>query len=442
MKKIGVLGAGISGLALAWELRKRHPQAEITILEKSARCGGWIETSEVDGFLFERGPRSCRTRGSGVATLQLVEELGLQNRVIFADPKARYRYIYDGSSLIALPTGPLSLFTSSLSRKALTGLLKEWNAPPREENDESIYNFIKRRLGKHVAEWLIDPLTQGIYAGNCRELSMKACFPSVYQLETEYGSLTKGLLFKKKTKPKQVSSFITHAQKFSLFSLKGGMEELIEVLSERLKDHLKLETSVKKINFLTDGVEVRDDKGNSYQFDHLYSTLPANALSSLFSEHDFELEQLLQSINFASVSVVSLGYNRDVLPRKGFGYLVPSCVGGPIMGTVFDSAVFPEQNTHPQITRLTMMLNVNEDVLQTACDGLERHLGIKASPAAISMRLASEAIPQYNPGHLEKVESIMQKAKKLSPHLTLLGTSFHGVSVNDCIQKAIHSAPA
>ncbi len=159
MRHIVILGAGISGLSTAWFLKKRFgKEIALTIIDKSKRPGGWMQTSHTGGFLFEQGPHSCRATGAGLATLQLAEELGLQDHVVTADPASHIRYLYHNQSLQRLPTGPLSCLFSPLMKGIIPALIRDWRTPPGNQDDESIYDFFSRRFGPSIAERFADYL--------------------------------------------------------------------------------------------------------------------------------------------------------------------------------------------------------------------------------------------------------------------------------------------
>lgn len=425
-----VLGGGISGLAAAYQLRRKCPDAKITLLEKSHRLGGWIETRNTNGFLCEMGPRSLRAGGKGVHTLRLVEELGLQDEVVQADPAAKIRYIYENGRLRALPHGAASLAFSSFLPLLAKAIYKDLRVRPVNREDESIFCFAERHFGQEVAERLIDPLTLGIYATDCRELSVSACFPLWAEQECSHGSLLRAAFAKKKQEAPE-SAWICTMQKGSIFSFKKGMETLVQALSQRLDGHVRLNSAVEKLDFRPEGIEIRLDDGQTIFADHVYSTLPASSLQRLLP-----IEAL--QIPTASVAVVCIGFNKAVLNRKGFGYLIPSKEKESILGMVWDSSAFPDQNFSPEQTRLTVMIDAKQpqDFSKTALDALERHLGIAQTPHLMEMKVADNAIPQYRVGHLQRMKEIQDRCQSLSPRLTLLGTAFHGVSVNDCIAQA------
>jgi oxygen-dependent protoporphyrinogen oxidase len=387
-----VLGAGISGLALAHDLKRRGQ--EVIILEKNRRAGGWVGTDTSSGFLFERGPRTFRTSSS--ALLTLAEQLHLNDELIFSAPKARYLYI-DGK----LRKAP-GLFVFS---KLLPALLREWSIAPSSA-DETIYAFASRRFGPSVAELLFDPLTLGIYAGDIHTLSIRSCFPQLKQAEEQYGSLTRAF-FNREKKPS------------GLFSFRNGTQTLIDALENALSGNLFLDEEVVGIQQKEAYWSIRTAE-REWRADRVFSALPPAALGQLLP--------LPWKVEMKGIEVVHIGYDHDVLPCDGFGYLIPTREKEQLLGVVFDSKIFPQQNRHPQETRLTAMIRENSSDA-SALDGLKRHLGITQTPAFIRSEKLTQAIPQFGLHHHIPVNPF--------PHFYLTGNYLHGASVNDCIAGAL-----
>lgn len=396
-KRIAILGAGISGLSCAWALKKKYPDASLTIFEKGSRPGGWIKTANHKGSLFEWGPRSLRSHDADAA-LALIEEMGLSHELIEASSHAKKRYLLNQGELIQLPTSIWGLFSCPLTRKCLPSLVKDLIAP-RIQSDVSIHEFFSHRFSQRVADYFIDPLLKGIYAGDAKELSMQACFPKIWALPRSVilGSIS----FKKK--------------KRGIVTLKRGMESLIFALADRLQNEIRLNAEIEDFS----------------AFDQVISTLPAHALAKILPKS--ELKELLEKIPFRSVGVVHLGYSKQVNPHEGFGYLIPSQENEKVLGVIFDSSVFPEQGKE---TRLTVMIGENGDLKSLAKEHVKKVLGIQEEPAIIESAWMEDAIPQYPVGFLDDLKKI-HKAKEAFPHLTLSGTSFHGISMNQAIAHSL-----
>jgi len=398
---IVILGGGISGLTAAWKAKQAG--AEITLLEKSDRAGGWIKTVNHEGFLFELGPRSCRP--SGIATVQLAEELGIKDQIITASSDAYIRYLYYKNKLRKVP--------GIWMWKWIPTLLCE---PFRKKGttEETVGQFFTRRFSKDIAENIIDPMVSGIYAGNLDELSLQSAFPIFKQWEQEHGSILLGAL---KHKPEKSSIP-------GIFSFRDGMETLTKALYEKLKEHIHLNSPVTKINLDDLSIETPDQ---TFHADHIISAIPPGNLLPI------------PQIPCASIAVVNIGYRKKVLKHKGFGYLIPRNVGSDVLGAIWDSSAFPQQNSHPDETRITVMIGrrLDQDLVSLALDTLKHHLGITERPDAILCTTMHNAIPQYGIGH----HKILKTIESISPHFTAIGNSFYGIAVNDCVSHHLGSDP-
>ncbi len=427
--KIIILGAGISGLATAWFLKNAYGSSlELTILEKKQQPGGWIQTINKQGYLFELGPRSCRASGAGEATLRLAGELGLQDEIIWADTCASNRYLWYREKLRQLPSSPAGLLAQPWLWPAIPGLVQDLvdrRKPPRHE--ESIAQFTTRRFNQFITDTLIDPLVSGIYAGRPDRLSAAAAFPSLPAWEKERGSVLLGLIAAaKNASPKK------HPR--ALFSFRQGLSTLTKTLANKLQDSLVYNCSVESIQIGTNECEAVCQHA-SYKSDYLISTLPAHSLAALLPESP--LAAPMKHMPFRSVTTVSCGYPHAYALR-GFGYLIPSNQKQLALGVTWDSSTFPQQNQHPHETRLTVMLRpeVLHNAKQTALDTLAKHLGITENPECLIENYVKNAIPQYVIGHQKMLKLLAEEEARLNYRLRILGNSFTGVAVNDCVAAA------
>lgn len=442
-KKIVILGAGISGLSTAWFLKQRKDlNAEVVILEKSPKVGGWIQTVHQDGFLFEQGPRSFRTQSLALPTWQLIEQLGLKDQIILSHVDANTRYLYHKKKLEPLPKNFWNVPFSAVTSGWLKALMREYFTSKSSNSDESIYDFFSRRITPEWAERLVDPLVSGIFAGNMRKLSIKSCFPMLYELEQRHGSLLKGAMQQHKGKEQQGKIPINAP----LFSFKSGMQTLTQALFQRLERDIFFDTSVKQLVLHPDRVQIELVNSEWIEADRLISCIPTYELSQLLAgKHPFFATDL-NKLNYASVMVVNLGYWKPVLKQTGYGYLIPSQENESILGCVWDSTVFPQQNPTDEATRLTVMLGgahhadveqwSQEKAIALALSSLEKHLQIQEIPNSISVKTAYRSIPQYEVGYQMWLEHIQEQLDFISPSLICLGSAFNGVSVNECIMGA------
>lgn len=418
-RQVVILGAGISGLTCAWYLKKHYgSEVDITILEKGERAGGWIHTLSKEGFLFELGPHSFR--GNAEHVFQLIEELGLQDQVIRSHPSASQRYLYTKQKLQPLPNGFLSLLTSPFLKPLLGACVRDLWAPKGVQEEETIDAFFTRRFGKRIASQFADPLVSGIFAGDSHRLSLKACFPKLYQYEQDHRSIIKGM---SKSKSKK-----------GIYSFKHGMETLTKELVRQLDVKILYQCAPATLVYHSDHINVN----KSIEADQVISAIPAYALSDVVGP--------FPPLSYATVAVVNVGYAKQVLKQEGFGYLIPSQEQEKILGCIWDSSVFPQQNQQPQETRLTVMLGgihhphienySEEECRQVALHAIKKHMKIDASPLVVHVSMARLAIPQFEVGYSSWLEEIRQSIKQFSPRLHLCGNAFNGISVNDCISGA------
>ncbi len=393
--KVVIIGAGISGLAAGWYHKQQGN--DVTIVEKSARPGGWIHSTQESGFLFESGPRGFRPAGKGKRTLALVKELGLENELVAADKAARKRYVVLGGRLRPFSLGLL------LRQGVIGALLRDRRMPPAEADDETIADFCIRRFNVKITQRLVDPLVKGIFGGDAQELSMRSCFPVVWEAEKR-GPVAPNLS-KNKEKPPA-----------SLYSFREGMEVLPKRLAERLEGNLLLNTPVIGVKR---GKVVLPEK--TLEADKIIAAVPAYALTD---EHPF---------TYASLTTVSMGWKGNLLPKKGYGFLIPSMEKERLLGMTWDSSVFPQQNQGDQ-TRICVMIEGEGD-LETALEGVKRYLEIDRPPDAVLIGKAISAIPQYLLGHHKRLEYFQKRFD-----VELIGNNYTGVGVNDCIEAAWKSA--
>lgn len=422
--KIAILGGGISGLSAAYYLKKKWgSEVKVSLFESQSRVGGWIQTVEKDGYLFELGPHSLRVSEDD-ATIELIKNLGLEDQILYADSQANNRYLYLDGRLQKMPSSILSLLKHPLAKMVLPALCKEFFVP-RATADETVAGFFGRRFSAQVVETLIDPLIKGIYGGDPYLLSMKCCFPKLVEMEKQYGSLIKGLIissFKKKNPAK-------------IISLKNGLGSLVKALEAQLKDIIQVSTPINRISF-EQGKALLNDH---LIFDRVVFTLPAFQISKLLQKpaanHEF---------HFASFAIVNFGFKDFTIPSQGFGYLVPSKEGQQILGSVFDSAIFPSQNLYSSSARITVMMGGwqqrglvfldDKQLYEIALQNLSTHFKQRLNPDTFLVSKLFDAVPQYFLAHQTGIENLICQYK--SDPIDFIGNSFKGVSVGDCILQS------
>ncbi|MFN0065665.1 MAG: protoporphyrinogen oxidase [Chlamydiales bacterium] len=379
--QVVILGGGISGLCAAYFLKDRF---DVILLEASHRVGGWIHTVKKEGMLFELGPRGFRPSEK---TECLVHELNLS--LLPANEAAKKRFL--------LRKGKLTPFSPKILLAYLPALLVDLFAQPAKE-DESIAQFFTRHFSRKVAEDLIDPMCRGVFGGDITKLSMESCFPCLWKIDQEFGSILRGM--RKKKQPKH---------KVSLYSFKEGMESLPRALAHALGKRIHLNTPVTKIEpGLVNGI---------FPADVIISALPFPALQNL-------LPQLSLHLPWQKITAVNLGWRNHSLPQRGFGFLAPSKEQQPFLGMTWDSQIFPEQSSG---TRACLMTHDEPN------KAVESALKLLRLPSP-DIKIVQEAhIPQYPVGHKKALDALR---KQLPEHFYLLGNSYSGVAVNDCVNAA------
>lgn len=433
MQRIIILGGGISGLSLGYFLQRDLPaNAQITIVEKSHRVGGLINTIKEDGAIFEQGPRSFR-HGINSDVYDLIKDLDLGDKIISA--KASDKFLYVDQALQKIPTSVRAFLFSPWGRKIIACCLQEIIKQP-QVHDESVHAFFSRRFSPWFADTIADAMVKGIYAGDSHKLSLKACLPQLYFYEQSYGSVIKGMLCSQVFKKNPSSNR-------GIFTLADGAASLVAALENVLKDKIYygqeiLSLRYKNHEFLVEGAT------KNFIADRVISCLPAHALAPVVKNEKFLHDQLL-NFTSSSMAVVNLLFKGDVIKEKGFGYLIPEIEKEKILGVVWDSSAFPHMCKKNQSLLTVMMGKVHHpnldqynenDVAKIASQSLNKQMGIKKSPTLRHIKIALEAIPQYQPGHLEMVNKLKKAFENFSARFHILGSSFFGVAVNDSIRKS------
>lgn len=438
-RRVVILGAGISGLSLAWYLNRSSLPLELVILEKTERAGGWIQSDDSTGFLFEKGPRAFKV-GRSLATVGLLSELGLDKEIVWSEEKSHPRYLWVKDRLHRFPRGLLGLLCSPLMRGVWPVLFTEWRKAVKY-GDETVWDFVCRRFNEKVARLFFDPMVVGIFGGDSRDVSVRACFPTLKQWEEEHGSVTKGLwrAFQAQEEGAKHSEVIPELPLSALYSLKGGTEQLVRTLTQKLSPHIHYQMEVSAIRPKAQGIDViAGDR--VFEADSVFCALPVAQAGFLLRPWVPSIAARLAEVKSRSIAVVNTGYTESVLPLHGFGYLTAMHSQEDVLGVVFDSAIFPEHNERPKETRLTVKLSdrglSRETMIEMALQGLKKHLRIKTLPDATAYQLAVNAIPQYGVDHLNKMEEIEEALNEALPQMHFVGNYWSGVAVDQCIARS------
>lgn len=442
MGRIVIVGGGISGLSLAHAILEQEPSADITLLESEKKPGGKIWTEKSNGFLCEGGVNGFLDNKP--LTLQLSGKLSLNP--LRSSDAARKRFIFSDNKLHLLPESPQAFFSSNLlSLLGRLRILYEMIAP-KGANDETLAEFAKRRLGKEAYEKLIDPMASGVYAGNPEMLSVKSCFPRVYELEKKYGSLIRGMIKLQRQAKKTGGEKIGAGPGGVLTSFYDGMGMLINSLKDSLKNRLRVTSKVISVDKKGNGYSVYLADSTIIEAEILVLAVPAYAASEILKNFDKPLSITIGEIPYPAVSVICCGYKKEKISHNltGFGFLVPYREQRKILGTLWDSSIFPNRAPEGYVLLRTMVggarasdLAMYEDsrLIDMVLEELRHIMGIKVQPDFIRIFRHEKAIPQYNIGHdtrLKKIDEILLKYN----NFYITGNAFRGISVNDCIENS------
>ncbi len=437
--RIVVVGAGVTGLSLAYTLQEDARRAgaplSVTVLEAAPRIGGHAHSTRVDGFLVEAGPNGFLNREPQV--MALIEQLGLAPRLVEARPEAKRRFILRGGRLCQVPDGPATLITTpALSWRAKLRLMYEPFAPgPPAGVEETIHEFATRRIGAEAAEMLVDAAVSGISAGDSRRLSVSAQFPMMTEMERDHGSLVKAM-FARRSKGQGPSK---------LLSFDHGMGTLTSTLAERLGGAVHTTSPVRSIERAGAAWRLNVNGGDALEADHVVLTTAARVAAPLVQGIDPVLSSSLQGVGYAGIAVVALGYEVADIPRAldGYGYLVTRPEEMATLGVVWESSLFPGRAPAGQAL-LRVMLGgsrrpdiveaPDEQKVDVARQELVRVMGIRQAPRHVSVFTWPGAIAQYMVGHQERRASVMDRLR-LHPGLALCGTSYDGVSFNHAVKS-------
>lgn len=434
-----VIGGGISGLVCAYALQKAG--VEVLLIEASARPGGVIHSIRRDGYLLELGPQSF----SGTPSLRsLCAELGIANELLDA-PQRAPRFVLMNGKLEAVPMSPWAFFASSLiDASTKLALVRDGvgrSAPP--ESDESVAAFVRRKFSDQLLERLAGPFVSGVYAGDPEKLSIRSAFPQLYEAEKTTGSIVRGMahLAKSKKGPRE---------RAALNTFREGNETLLSALTNKLGAKLLTKTTAASIYRQNDGsfhISLEGSDNDSVSAKNVVFATPSDATGKLLAQLDPVFEPLLTTVEYAAVAVVSLGYAKKDVGHSldGFGFLVPRSAGFRILGTVWNSSLFPGRAPEGHALLTTFVGGAtdpcaaklsSEELTNLVHQEVALLLTIRGEPTFCNVTVWPRALPQYNLGHSELLDSI-QKSLASFPGIFLTGNYLRGPAIGACVEQAL-----
>jgi oxygen-dependent protoporphyrinogen oxidase len=467
-KHVVVIGGGITGLTASYRLcravQTHDLPFDVTLLEASDRLGGVIATDQTQDFLLERGP-DCFI-SSKPWGIQLCEELELGEQLIGTTTQHRQSFIVRHGKLIPVPQGLYLMVPGSLWAFARSPILS-WRGKLRmgldlllprrvSPDDESLTQFVTRRLGREALERLAQPMVGGIYTADPQYLSLQATMPQFLEMEQRHGSLIRAMLRNRRTSQHGASVQDTSGPRYGLFvSFQQGMYTLVHHLAAGLPHQtVRLHARVRGLQWQPQAARwrVRVHDQPDLQADALCLALPAPQASQLLAEVDPDLSSVLRDIPYASSATVNVAYRREQVshPLNGMGFVVPAVEQRTLMACSFSSVKFAGRAPAAFVLLRAFVGGAlqpeqyerSDHAMQHAvCQDLQQLLGITGKPTHLSVSRHPHSMPQYHLGHVQRVARIEVLTSRF-PGLVLAGNAYRGVGIPDCIHSGESAAQA
>lgn len=454
-----VIGGGITGLSTAWHLKEGAHAAglhlRITLLEAADRWGGKVRTERIEGFgaepfIIEAGPDSFITQKPWA--LELAGKLGLDERIIDTNDDRRKTFVLSGGKPRALPDGVLMIVPTKIMPFALSPLFSPLAKlrmgfdlvipAKRDGEDETVAEFITRRLGAEALDKLAEPLMSGIYNADAEHQSVLATFPRFRRIEEQHGSLIRGMLASRRSRPAPSAEAAPKHGMFASFCT--GNQELIDALAADLQGvDARLNTPVAGIERLPDGRYAVQASDETLEVDSVIVTAPTYVAAELLAEVAPAAVDALAGIRYVSTGTISLGYRADEVdhPLAGFGIVIPRSERRPINAITWSSTKFDHRAPAGHVLLRVFfggsrspqtMDKTDEEVLTIARHELADIMGIRAEPVLHRINRWHDSNPQYDVGHLDRVDAI---EAALPPGVYVTGSGYRGIGLPDCVHQ-------
>ncbi len=459
--RVVIIGGGISGLSTAYYFSnlvraKGLQDIDVTLLEKSPRLGGNIITEKTQGFLIEGGP-DCFISDKPWA-MALCNRLGLsENLLSTARPRGKTYVLHKGKLhllpegvILMVPTKMLPLLTSSLI--SLPGKIRmglELFVPKKKgDKEESLAEFVRRRLGQEALDKIAEPLVAGVHAGDAETMSIKSSFPKFVELEEKYGSLIKGMIARMAAMESLKTAAPKGKGKVTMFmTLKGGLRELVDTLIEQSPGvDYKTGAAVTGIKKTGNGYDLTIEGKKKIHANALILNTPAYVTAELLKDVDLELSEKLKKIDYVSTATVSIGFKKKDIkhPMDGFGFVVPSIENRRITAASWSSVKWQGRSPDDSIMiRCFVGGNKKQELVELDDEAMEKLvreelkdiMGIDAEPVIVRVFRWRRSMPQYTIGHAGRIASIFESVAN-NPGLYITGSAYHGIGISDTVREA------
>lgn len=453
VKDVIIIGGGISGLSALHFVRTLAPEVTVSLHEAEKRLGGTIGTDRVNGYSFDWGPNGFLDREP--LTLRLCAEMGLNDMLERANESVQNRFILRKGKLRGVPMKPPAFLMSDiLSWKGKLRLMGEPLVKKIDGSiDESIYSFGKRRIGQEAADYMIQPMVSGIYGGMSDRLSLKACFPVMTEMEQEYGSLFRAMIAKaRKAKAEGRKGGGPAGPAGWLTSFQGGLYALVERFRGIYGENITTGSRALLITKEDNGYRVVFDDGTTEISRSVVVASTAYEAADMTRSLDVALAQRFESIPYAPIAVVCMGYDKKAVARNldGFGFLVPQKEQRRILGSIWTSSIFKDRAPEGKVQFRTMLGGdgdhkaidlTDRELTDVAERELGQILGISGAPEQVRIYRWHRGIPQFKIGHSQIMADIESLLKKL-PGFYFTGNAYYGIGLNDCVKQSFKVASA
>ncbi|WP_020529600.1 protoporphyrinogen oxidase [Flexithrix dorotheae] len=422
---VGIIGAGISGLSLAYHLQKLGKA--YCLFEAGDKPGGNICSVKKEGFLLEKGPNSLLADSE---IIDLVKELGLEDQMIIPETVSKKRYIFKNGKYQQLPSSPPGLiFNNFFSWHAKFSIYKELNNKSTSPQNETVADFFERRFCKEIVDQAVNPFISGIYAGDPEKLIMEKTFPAFLENEQKFGSVIRGFIKNKKNTQRKLT-----------FSFKEGLGILADKLAENLS--VNYNSPIKEIRQEAGGFLLITENGET-KVTALVFSIPAYAAGKLIKDISPESAQAWEGVNYPPICVVHTAFRRKDLgfDFNGFGGLNPKKEDLFTAGSIWNSSLFENRSPKDQFLitsfvggaqSLDNFQLTDEEIKAKVTDELQQNFKIKGSPTHQEITRWEKSIPQYDidifPAH-QAIENLQREG------IYVCSNWEGGVSVPDCIKK-------